>query len=121
LDYRGSRRAKQSSQMRINRLLCSILALGSFRQAITAEHAADHTARYCRSCERTASGRIRRSSAARRQFRNQNPCPTTGATTGPCPGFVIDHVKALKHGGTDEPGNMQWQSAAEAKAKDRRE
>jgi hypothetical protein len=32
---------------------------------------------------------------------------------------VIDHVKALKRGGLDEPGNMQWQPTAAAKAKDR--
>jgi hypothetical protein len=35
------------------------------------------------------------------------------------PGYVIDHKQALKRGGSDSPGNMQWQSAAEAKAKDR--
>jgi hypothetical protein len=28
-------------------------------------------------------------------------------------------VQALKHGGADAPGNMQWQTLAEAKAKDR--
>ena len=39
--------------------------------------------------------------------------------TGACPGYVIDHVKALKHGGADEPGNMQWQTTAAAKAKDK--
>jgi len=32
---------------------------------------------------------------------------------------VIDHVKALKHGGTDTPDNMQWQTRQDAKAKDR--
>jgi hypothetical protein len=48
-----------------------------------------------------------------------HPCPATHVSTGPCPGFVVDHVKALKHGGTDTPDNMQWQSVAEARAKDR--
>jgi hypothetical protein len=33
-------------------------------------------------------------------------------------GYVVDHIQALKHGGLDEPGNMQWQTKAEAKAKD---
>jgi hypothetical protein len=28
-------------------------------------------------------------------------------------------VKALKHGGADDPSNMQWQTTAEAKAKDK--
>jgi hypothetical protein len=32
---------------------------------------------------------------------------------------VIDHKRALKHGGSDSPGNMQWQTREEAKAKDR--
>jgi hypothetical protein len=38
---------------------------------------------------------------------------------GSCHGFVVDHIKALKHGGTDTPDNMQWQTVAEARAKDR--
>jgi hypothetical protein len=28
-------------------------------------------------------------------------------------------VQALKHGGADSPSNMQWQTKAAAKAKDR--
>ncbi len=36
-----------------------------------------------------------------------------------CPGFVIDHVVALKHGGRDVPANMQWQPREAALAKDR--
>ena len=31
----------------------------------------------------------------------------------------MDHIKALKHGGADSPENLQWESTAEAKAKDR--
>ena len=48
-----------------------------------------------------------------------HPCPSTGKTYGACPGYVVDHVQALKHGGADAPYNMQWQTTAEAKAKDR--
>jgi hypothetical protein len=33
----------------------------------------------------------------------------------------VDHVQALKHGGADSPSNMQWQTTAAAKAKDRTE
>ena len=33
-------------------------------------------------------------------------------------GYVVDRIKALKHGDLDEPGNMQWQTIIHAKAKD---
>jgi hypothetical protein len=36
-----------------------------------------------------------------------------------CPGWVVDHVQSLKHGGADDASNMQWQTRAAAKAKDR--
>jgi hypothetical protein len=32
---------------------------------------------------------------------------------------VIDHIVPLKRGGADNPENMQWQTKAEASAKDR--
>jgi hypothetical protein len=32
---------------------------------------------------------------------------------------VIDHVTPLKRGGADDPSNMQWQTTADAKAKDK--
>ena len=35
------------------------------------------------------------------------------------PGYVIDHVIPLACGGPDAPSNMQWQTVADAKAKDR--
>jgi 5-methylcytosine-specific restriction endonuclease McrA len=73
----------------------------------------------CSTCVRDANGRIKRSPAARAAFRRDNPCPATGETRGACPGYVIDHIKALKRGGADEPANMQWQTTAAAKAKDR--
>jgi|SRR5579863_835900 hypothetical protein len=62
--------------------------------------------------------RIIRSAAARRAFRKQNPCPATARVLGPCPGYVIDHVQPLACGGADAPFNMQWQTTADAKAKD---
>ena len=63
-------------------------------------------------------GRIVRSAAARREFRKLHPCPGTGSTGGPCPGYVIDHVKPLACGGADSPANMQWQTIEDGKAKD---
>jgi hypothetical protein len=69
--------------------------------------------------ERDNKGRIKRSPAARKEFKRSHPCPSTGKSGGRCPGYVIDHVQALKHGGSDKPANMQWQTNAAAKAKDR--
>lgn len=61
----------------------------------------------------------KRDPAQRAKFRRTHPCPSTGKTHGACPGYVVDHVQALKHGGRDDPSNMQWQSKAAAKAKDK--
>lgn len=82
---------------------------------------APHRPDYCNECARDSRGRIARGAAAKRAFRRGHPCPTTGSTRGACPGYVIDHVKALKHGGADDPSNMQWETREEAKAKDRTE
>jgi hypothetical protein len=81
--------------------------------------APDHTARFCTTCERDARGHIRRNPAARRAFQKMHPCPATGRMSGPCPGYVVDHIVALKNGGADDPSNMQWQTVEEARAKDR--
>ena len=68
---------------------------------------------------RGTRGRIKRSGRARNDFKRAHPCPSTGRSSGGCPGHVIDHVRALKRGGSDTPGNMQWQTKAAAKAKDK--
>ena len=68
---------------------------------------------------RDSHGHIKRSTRAKDEFRHAHPCPSTGRSTGACPGYVIDHVHALKHGGADAASNMQWQTKAAAKAKDK--
>jgi hypothetical protein len=68
--------------------------------------------------EQRYTPRVHRSSEARRAFQRQHPCPSTGRTAGACPGYVRDHVIPLACGGADAPSNMQWQTTAEAKAKD---
>jgi hypothetical protein len=57
----------------------------------------------------------------RAAFMKANPCPANGNARGSCPGYVVDHVKPLCAGGRDHPNNMQWQTVADAKIKDRKE
>lgn len=66
-----------------------------------------------------ASAAHPRSHAAKAAFQRLYHCPATGNPRGPCPGYVIDHITPLCAGGADDPLNMQWQTTAEAKAKDR--
>lgn len=54
----------------------------------------------------------------RAAFMQKHPCPATGKTYGACFGWVVDHIIPLACGGKDRPTNMQWQTLAEAKAKD---
>lgn len=68
-----------------------------------------------------AQAKRKRSSHAVAEFKRIQPCPVTGDSLGPCPGWVIDHVQPLCAGGPDQPGNMQWQTVADAKVKDRAE
>ena len=69
----------------------------------------------------SAQAKPHRSHAAKIEFQQSHPCPATGRTTGKCRGYVIDHIRPLACGGADEPHNMQWQTKAEARAKDRHE
>lgn len=73
------------------------------------------------SVRRDKHGKIRRSTAPKHAFEHGHPCPSTGRNTGACPGYVIDHVRPLECGGADDPLNMQWQTVAEGKSKDKME
>lgn len=64
-------------------------------------------------------GAEKRSSKPLTAFKRENPCPATGKPSGPCPGWVMDHIVPLCAGGRDEPWNLQWQTVEDAKAKDR--
>ena len=57
--------------------------------------------------------------AVGREFQREHPCPSTGQTSGACPGYSKDHIRALDCGGPGSVSNMQWQTTAEAKAKDK--
>jgi hypothetical protein len=64
--------------------------------------------RYCGRPDRDSSGRLSRSTSAVKTFQHVHPCPSTGSRTGPCPGWIIDHVVPLACGGCDVVHNMQW-------------
>jgi hypothetical protein len=85
----------------------------------SAHHSGGHRAAV--GVTRDSHGKIARSPHAKEAFRKSHPCPATGKTYGACPGWVVDHVRALKHGGADDPSNMQWQTREAAKIKDRTE
>lgn len=68
---------------------------------------------------RDSHGKIARDPRQTNAFKRQHPCPSTGKTSGSCPGYVIDHVIPLKRGGADSPSNMQWQTKGAAKQKDK--
>ena len=69
--------------------------------------------------ERGSHGHIKRSEKEKDEFKKSHPCPATGKSSGACPGYVIDHITPLKRGGADAPYNMQWQTEAAARAKDK--
>ena len=87
------------------------LALAAAVLATTAVHA--RSSSYCASCARDSHGRIARSPEVREQFMRE-----TGYPHGR-PGYVIDHIRPLCHGGPDDVSNMQWQTKADAAAKDK--
>jgi hypothetical protein len=66
-----------------------------------------------------ASATEHRSRAVAREFQREHPCPSTGRTRGACPGYWKDHIVPLACRGHDTVSNLQWQTIAGAKAKDR--
>ena len=91
-----------------------VLAIGLFTSVAAARHYDTVP-----NLPRDAHGRILRHSSAETTFKKSHPCPATGKSTGPCPGYVMDHIIPLYRGGADEPQNLQWQTTRDAKAKDR--
>jgi hypothetical protein len=53
------------------------------------------------------------------QFTKRHPCPVNGSTRGECPGYVISLIKPACAGGGERPGNLQWQTVAAARKKER--
>jgi 5-methylcytosine-specific restriction endonuclease McrA len=73
---------------------------------------------YCSTCERDKHGHIKRNPVAKKAFRLEHPCPSTGHYKGHCKGYVVDHIVPLKRGGKDAPSNMQWQTKEDSRTKD---
>lgn len=48
-----------------------------------------------------------RSRVLRAEFMRGNPCPVTGETRGPCPGWEADHRVSLCSGGADTLRNLE--------------
>jgi hypothetical protein len=119
--------------------LCSLpLSASSHRSYSSCSHSCSYTPRsysrsysytprsksrsrgYASDVTRDSPGRIKRSTAAK-DFKRQHPCPSMGRGFGSCPDYVMDHVRPLECGGADAPYNIQWQTIAEGKAKDKTE
>ena len=79
----------------------------------------EHHSNKAEGVSRDKNGHIARSEHVKNEFKKSHPCPSTGKSSGSCPGYVIDHTKPLKRGGKDDPSNMQWQTTQAAKAKDK--
>jgi 5-methylcytosine-specific restriction endonuclease McrA len=97
-----SRRAERSDRTPLSR------SIGAHRRSPI------RSAAYCSECRRDSSGRIARRRTIRREFQRDSPCPSTGRTTGQCPGFVADHVIPLRRGAADAVENLRWQTIEEA-------
>lgn len=76
--------------------------------ALFASAALAQDPRYCGPPARDATGRILRDRSVLREFRKNVPCPSTGLTTGACPGWSLDHVWSLAGCGCDAVGNIQY-------------
>lgn len=70
----------------------------------------------CATCDRDDTGRIKRSVKVRKAFERANPKPANG--------WVVDHIVPLACADVedlplDDIRNLQWQSPAASRAKDR--
>ena len=68
-------------------------------------------------CPAPLSAKEYRSREVTREFQREHPCPSTGKTSGACPGYRKDHIRPLSCGGADAVQNLQWQTVAAARAK----
>ena len=102
-------------QQRFDRIEQRLDKIGEFQRTVVAPMHQD----ILDGIKRLEMTRQPRSRAVLREFQRQHPCPSTHKTTGACPGWVKDHIVSLHCGGPDAVANLQWQTDADAKAKDR--
>lgn len=76
---------------------------------------------FCFAASAESQPKSYRDPAQVRIFKKLNPCPATGKVQHICKGYVVDHIVPLACGGADNPFNMQWQTIADGKAKDKTE
>lgn len=112
--HRGSSHSYGHARARSSRTYHPRAARSHHPRAARAYHSpkAHRTKTYARSGT-PSHGKIKRSSSARHAFMRETGYPHGRK------GYVIDHVVPLACGGADAPSNMQWQTTAQAKAKDR--
>lgn len=109
----------------MNRLILIAIALTAIMAPTFAHQpGAMEEVRFCGEPQRDAEGRIVRSRAVLRAFQRLYACPSTGKTTGPCPGWAINHTIPLACGGCDSVANLDWmpdriKSCAEPWCRDR--
>src|SRR5260370_41197118 len=94
-----------------------VFARGSGHSGGSSSHtrAAGNSSKTVHGRSYTKKGRIKRSAAAKNEFLRETGYPHGRK------GYVVDHVVPLACGGADAPSNMQWQTKAAAKAKDKTE
>lgn len=65
--------------------------------------------RYVAEIKRDVKGQIIRRADVLAAFKRIHPCPSTGKTTGACPGWQMNHVIPLACSGIDAVSNLSWQ------------
>jgi len=82
-------------------------------QSDAVDGGSSHDSQHRTVAARDDHGKIKRRQQAVKEFKRSHPCPSTGKTSGSCPGYDVDHKDPLACGGADDPSNMQWLPKAE--------
>jgi hypothetical protein len=89
-----------------NFLLLSLLVFATLTHSQPLDRLKDY--RMCGVVVRDTNGNIKRSSAVLTAYKKIHPCPSTGLTTGACPGWALNHSIPLACGGCDAVYNLTW-------------